>query len=286
MNRLLRNRDYKRQIQNDTLQQIIENDYTLAIAAEQEAQLEMRSYLLQRYDVDKVFTNTTIFATSSVYYSKNLVEYTEPEFDYQISYNPNDRISFNDKIYYSIATASIIGVTPDDTQDWKYLTDNESLYYANLPIGVSEYSNSTTYPVGVTIWYNDIEYISLQIVTGRIPPSNPLYWQVGITYSFSNIKPDDTSKWTKGDNRNQQIVMYLIDITLYHLHSRLNPRNIPTLRVVRYDGNGPLQTGGAIGWLKHVAKGNVNAEIPTILPTQNSQLSMNWGSSPRNNNFY
>jgi hypothetical protein len=62
--------------------------------------------------------------------------------------------------------------------------------------------------------------------------------------------------------------MYLIDITLFHLYSRINPRNIPDLRKERYNGNDPMDRGGAIGWLKKVASGDITADLPRILPSQ------------------
>jgi hypothetical protein len=71
--------------------------------------------------------------------------------------------------------------------------------------------------------------------------------------------------------------MYLLDITLYHLHSRINPRNVPDLRKERYDGNSPTQSGGAIAFLKRVASGDVTADLPQILPQQG--MSIRYGSA-------
>lgn len=56
------------------------------------------------------------------------------------------------------------------------------------------------------------------------------------------------------DQRNPQIVMYLVDMALYHLHSRQNPRNVPTIRQDRYDH--------AIDWLKMVRKGQLSCGLP------------------------
>ncbi|QKG56993.1 DUF1320 family protein [Hymenobacter sp. BRD128] len=56
------------------------------------------------------------------------------------------------------------------------------------------------------------------------------------------------------DQRNPQIVMYLVDMALYHMHSRQNPRNVPTIRQDRYDH--------AIDWLKMVRKGALSCGLP------------------------
>lgn len=57
-----------------------------------------------------------------------------------------------------------------------------------------------------------------------------------------------------GEQRNQAVVMYFIDITLYHLHSRVSPRNISQLRADRYQA--------AIEWLKMAAYGEIQPDLP------------------------
>jgi hypothetical protein len=84
------------------------------------------------------------------------------------------------------------------------------------------------------------------------------------------------SIWADTDNRDQQMVMYLVDITLYHLHSRIAPRNIPQLRMDRYDA--------AIEWLKMCAKGDVSPGLPVLQPRQGSRVR--YGSQIRNINSY
>ncbi len=59
-----------------------------------------------------------------------------------------------------------------------------------------------------------------------------------------------------GTNRNAQIVMYCIDILLYHLHSNISPNNVPELREKRYEQ--------AISWLKMVAANKLNPNLPIV----------------------
>ena len=54
--------------------------------------------------------------------------------------------------------------------------------------------------------------------------------------------------------RNRLIVMYLVDISLYHLFTNISPDMIPELRKERYKA--------AIQWLKDVAKGNLSPILP------------------------
>jgi phage gp36-like protein len=78
-------------------------------------------------------------------------------------------------------------------------------------------------------------------------------------------------------DRHPQILMYMIDVALFHMHSRINPRNIPELREVRYNQ--------AIDWLKAVAKGSIAPNLPALASDQPSNRTV-WGSQPKANNFY
>jgi phage gp36-like protein len=78
-----------------------------------------------------------------------------------------------------------------------------------------------------------------------------------------------------GNARDPQLLNYIIDIALYHLHSRISPRNIPELRITRYDN--------AIAWLKMCALGEVTPKLE-IQPTTGRMIQ--WGSNERNTNIY
>jgi len=282
MSRLLRDNDYKRLIQDDNLLQVIESNQSIKLDVEQSAQAEMTSYLTQRYITANVFSNTSVYSNSVSYKGKNLVEYTENAWSNATTYSAATRVSYDGKIYTCILSS--IGFLPTNTTYWTYICDDKSLFYITLPN--PEYNNTTTYIIGNIVWYNDIVYTCLQQSVGIIPSSNTGLWSAGATYSVTaGTLPTDTTKWTAGDNRNQQIVMYLVDITLYHLHSRINPRNIPDLRKERYDGNNPQQNGGAIAWLKRCASGDVTADLPNILPNQGNSIRFNTITSFTTNTY-
>lgn len=278
MSRLLRDNDYLRQIQADNLDQIIESRENTRTEVEQSAQAEMISYLVQRYRTVKIFTDTTVFDISATYFGKNLIEYTETAYDITVGYSTNDRVLQDGKIYKSIAGNAAHAFVP---AEWTFIVNDKSLFYAKT--NEQEYINTTAYVLGDLVWYDDIVYTAKSGTTGNLP-TDTSFWTAGATYSFSGAYPDDSTKWINGDNRNQQIVMYLIDITLYHLHARINPRNVPELRMIRYDGNNPTQNGGAIGWLKKVSTGDVTADIENLIPE--SGISIQWDSNPQNDNLY
>lgn len=58
------------------------------------------------------------------------------------------------------------------------------------------------------------------------------------------------------DARNVLLVMYLVDMAVYHLHSNISPENIPEIRHLRYKA--------AIDWLKDVANGRLTPDLPEI----------------------
>lgn len=78
--------------------------------------------------------------------------------------------------------------------------------------------------------------------------------------------PNNTDYFTKGDSRNNKLVQVIVDIILYNLHSRITPRKIPELRMVRYDNAGNKKDGEcAITWLEKVANGKITPDLQIII---------------------
>lgn len=271
MARLLRDQDYLKVIQEDNLLQIIESNQQVKLDMEQAAQAEMISYLAQRYITAEVFSNTGVFSISVVYSAKNLVYLNASAFSATATYLTGELVLQAGKIYSSIA-----GGAPGafDASDWNLLGLQYDWFNVSLP--AAEYSTTTSYAIGDAVWYANKVYTCVTACINILPIVST-FWGTGTVYTVTGILPTDNTKWAVGDTRNQQIVLHLLDITLYHLHSRINPRNVPDLRKERYDGNGPTQSGGAIGWLKRVASGDVTADLPNISPQQG--MSIRYGNA-------
>lgn len=91
--------------------------------------------------------------------------------------------------------------------------------------------------------------------------------------SYLRARFDVNQIWNKtGEERNALLVMYAIDILLYHIHSRINPNQIPEIRVRRYDN--------ALEWLKAVAKGTLSPNLP-LLANNESISKFTLGSQTR-----
>ena len=101
-------------------------------------------------------------------------------------------------------------------------------------IDVLTFDIGAVYVIGQLASYNDELYYCISDSSGNLPT--------------------DTNFFTKGDNRNQLIKMYAIDISLYDLHSRICPRNIPEIRFIRYQE--------AMNWLKMVKNSETSIDLP------------------------
>ena len=81
-----------------------------------------------------------------------------------------------------------------------------------------------------------------------------------------------------GTERNALLVMYLTDMLLYHIHSRINPRQIPNLRAIRYEA--------AIKWLEMVAAGKLSPNLPGIASPDESQTgTVSYTGPKKRDNF-
>lgn len=268
MARLLRNLDYKRHIQDYDLDQMIESNNQILLDTEQTAQAEMRSYLVQRYRVDEIFTNTTEFDVEATYKAKNLVEYTADAFSAATTYLKGDRVLYLGYIYESINGSAAHAF---NSSEWTQICIDKALFYVTVP--ESEYDPETNYAIGDKIWYKDKVYTCV-VACVNILPTESAFWGTGRPYSINGVLPDETAKWTAGDNRNQQIVVFLMDIVIYHLLPRITGHNAPEVRIQRY---GSPNGGGAIGWLYKVAHGGLNADLPVYNPERG--LSMRYGNA-------
>lgn len=77
-----------------------------------------------------------------------------------------------------------------------------------------------------------------------------------------------------GSDRNRALVMYALDITLYHLHSRVTPRSVSKLREDRY-----LH---AIEWLDKVVTGELSPNLPVKTDTDGEvDNRLKWGSNDK-----
>lgn len=132
-------------------------------------------------------------------------------------------------------------------------------YYPSQSI--TAWDINTNYGISQMASHNGVDYVAADSSTGIEPGTDIEKW-IPLTFK-------------KGDSRSQQLVSAMIDISLYHIHSRIAPRNIPDLRVKRYDD--------AIKWLKDANAGTVTPNLPLLQPYKSR---IRWGSNTKSNNIY
>lgn len=273
----LRLYDYLKQIQADNLNAILSNDVAVRLQTELSAQAETISYLVQKYDVAIEFSDTTIWSNSAVYKALHRFYLDYPTYNATATYGINACVTFESNCYICIATTT----GTFNPIKWTLLGAQYAMYYGTLP--APYFSFTSKYMRGDQVFYKDKTWTCKQNNVIGIMPTDPTFgfanWGNGIAYSIpAATLPSNTNFFTLGDNRSQQLVMYCIDIVLYHVHSRISPRNIPQLRMDRYDG--------AIQWLKEAGGQDtaITAAIPLLVPNQGMRIR--WSSLPRNINTY
>lgn len=126
-------------------------------------------------------------------------------------------------------------------------------------------------------------------VAGESPITTPAKWDLladNNTFYTCDVEstgnlPTDTSYFTAGDDRNAKVKQVTVDVTLYNIHSKISPRNIPDVRRVRYDGFGNKNDSeNAIRWLEKVQKGDIMPDLPAISPNTQSTERFSYGSTP------
>lgn len=285
--------DFRRQIQTDNLNQVIGSDQSILDAAMRAAQAECISYLVQKYDVSAEFGDITPWSPIAVYKADQRVVIDYPAYNPATTYNVNDLV-INASIGY-VCTATTTGVF--DPSKWTALGAQYTVYYGKLPN--PQFNIYATYKVGDVVYWMGNKYTCQKatifishegLLQGgtyqnaplpNVFPDDPVngvtYWGNPVPYQIpAGTLPTNAAAWVAGDNRDQQMVLYMIDITLYHVHSRISPRNIPDLRVKRYDD--------AIAWLKKCAQGDVTPALPVLQPRQGARIR--FGGNVKNVNSY
>lgn len=280
--------DFKKLIQTDNLSAIIGADFTILDQVKSAAQTEVVSYLTQKYDTSREFTDTVPFNRATTYKGNNRVYLDADTYNATSLYALNALTLYSGNVYICSTAITVAEVfTP---AHWTLIGTQYSMFYVTLP--KPEFNYNDVYSVGDQVWWKDKVYTcaiatillshGTQLQYGEyanLPQTNVApddsingikYWGNGTAYSVTaGTLPTDTTKWTAGDNRNSQLVNHCIDIALYTVHSRIAPRNIPELRVKRYDDT--------IKWLKNAAQGNtITANLPLIQPKQGGRIR--WGS--------
>jgi hypothetical protein len=138
----------------------------------------------------------------------------------------------------------------------------------------SRWDNKTEYIIGdIVTDDNGYVYTAIAASTNQALTLTA-YWSKMI-----NIATSNATYWTVGDNRYPMFVELAMDMTLYNLHARINPRNIPDLRIER--------NREALDQLDAWASGTDTAEVLNINSTDSTGYSIRYGNSlDKQDNFF
>ncbi len=285
--------DFRKQIQTDNLNQVIGSDQSILDAAMAAAQAECMSYLVQKYDTAAEFTDIAPWSPIVAYKVGQRVVIDFPVYAPATTYNVNDVVINAGNGY--VCTATTTGAF--DPTKWDLLGLQSAVYYGKLPAPM--FNIYGQYKAGDVVYWNGNKYTCVKptvnighegLLQGgtyqnaplpNVFPDDPVngvaYWGTPVPYSIAaGTLTTDITAWVNGDNRDQQMVLYMIDVTLYHVHKRISPRNIPDLRVKAYDD--------AKQWLRYCANGDVTPALPVKQPRQGARIR--FGGNVKNENSY
>ena len=72
----------------------------------------------------------------------------------------------------------------------------------------------------------------------------------------------------RGDERHQLVLMFALDITIYHIFCQHNPYKISSIREQRYKR--------AIEWMKGIMNGDITIEGVPLLPEEQQRENSRW----------
>jgi hypothetical protein len=138
----------------------------------------------------------------------------------------------------------------------------------------NRWDKTTEYIIGDIVTDND-GYVYTAIAASQ----NEALTKTAFWSPMINIVTSNATYWTVGDNRYPMFVELAMDMTLYNLHARINPRNIPDLRIER--------NREALDQLDRWASGTDTAEVLNINTADSEGFSIRYGNSlDKQDNFF
>lgn len=286
--------DYLRQITDVSIGQIVAGNAYLQKWAELTALKQIGNYLRFKYDVDAELSETNVYKVTSMYKAGDRVYLDAAAYSASSLYPLKSLVLQNGLIYQ--CTTAINTPQPFNDSNWVSLGSQYDIFFAKYPYPV--FSSESYYSEGeIVFWKNKIyaAIISTPLLsqsdiiqfesTKSIPPPTAFpddvvngknYWKYNSDYTVAADSLLQSTYWMSGDNRHPQIVMFCIDVALYHLYGRIAPKSIPEVRTDRYNA--------AIAELKMIARGEIASDLTKIQPGQGA--SIRWGSKPKQQNHY
>lgn len=198
--------DFDAKIRSEILDIVTGSNDALLDQVERDVEIEIRSYLAGRYDVDALFPYFTNWNKANAYAANDIVLLTASAFAAG-NYTAGNYAVYSGRVYRCEDTGAAVIADLANPAKWTNVAPDKTFYSAVAAV-------------------------------------------------IAGVEIDETASWTAGDTRNALIVRFMLDLIVYELHCRINPKNVPESRLIRRDD--------AIRWLKAVAdpRNNMNPDFP------------------------
>lgn len=135
---------------------------------------------------------------------------------------------------YKVMRKSLLSQVTDN--DAKVIKDAESAALTQIKTKIGQrYDLDAAFPT-ILKWDNATQYNEGQYVYHEFTSNDKqygiIYW--AIQANINKAPNENTEDWGLKDPRNSLLVMCAVDMMLYHLHARISPNKVPTLRKDRY----------------------------------------------------
>jgi hypothetical protein len=290
-------KDYQRIIQTTELDDITESDVSIRKLVEGAVLTEIASYLNLRYDMTQEFQATSKFLMATIYKPSQRVYLDADAYSITATYAVG-ALTLQGGNVYNCITDILVGEAFTIAK-WHLLGAQYDLFFITYPKAL--FDQDKFYRKDDEIYWNGKTYTArrdsivptheqtlqaldyMNLPTGNVFPdaidtvAAVNMWGVGVTYTVAaGTLPTDTTKWTSGDNRNQEMVEMYMDMVVYKLCKRIAPQNVPEVR-----HNAWLT---AINKLKDFAKGNMDAQLPLLQPSEKAGGAVIFGGTVKQQN--
>lgn len=313
---------YNKRIQKTQLDQITQNRDAVRLSCELEAQAEVISYLVQKYDVGQEFSDTLVWTAPTNYKVHDLYELDATAYSATSTYAIGNLVLQNGNVYR--CNTAITVAEAFTISKWTVIGSQYALVYYKPPY--DDYYSLTYYYKGNLVYYKNKFYKCLIDNIGIVPTDinqGATYWGAGVDCTISGVEPynvpSDFSNWSSGTNYSAGDVVNLSGSIYVCKVANIgnNPINSILWAPVKwvFGDNRNQQLVGvmldlclqkihflvspnnipqlrkdnadyAIEWLTSAGGQNdaITADIPLLEPVQGRRIR--WGSEPKNINSY
>lgn len=271
---------------------------------------KIRSKIGDQYDFSYEFTPTLPFDSTKIYGAEDRIILDYPEWVSGTEYKADiSFVTLDELAYRCIADNSD---SDFDEGKWISIGFKGDIYHIALPfprfsmrVRTPYGSNREgVYDKGDKVWWNGRIYSAIA-PTRSVSQEDLINYASYAAYGYLNVFPDDLKQkgywkdegpyqittgdppflplppdtpptWVIGDNRDPLFVQAVVDLSLWMLHKRIAPMNIPKIRTESMNLT--------FDWLNGISQGTETTGIVEIQPSQGGSLS--WGSAPKNRNTY